>query len=178
MKENLLKTRYASLIFFALVWTITACSSPQTTTTATQSDPLVPTATPELFSALTQAVPGQVQLNGTMLAVQETSLVECDLPNCPPAPTGLRYLRVTLQALNLPADRFLDYKNLPQGIAIRDNTGTTTPFNRITAYKPSEQQLILYFTVPENASEFGLQWPAAAEIPLTVAYSETPTAQP
>jgi hypothetical protein len=74
---------------------------------------------------------------------------------------------VSLKALNLPADQFVDYKNLPQGIAIHDDTGASTPFNRLTAYIPSTQQLNLYFTVPESAKVFGLQWPATAEIPLT-----------
>jgi hypothetical protein len=112
-------------------------------------------------------VPAHVQLNGITLAVGEARLNECDLPNCPPAPAGTRYLRLSLQALNLPADQFLDYKNLPAGIAIHDNTGTNTPFNRLAAYSPTAQQLTLYFAVPESAQVFGLQWPATAEIPLT-----------
>lgn len=143
-------------------------------------DPLAPTlipteildaatTTPEIFIALTQAIPPYVQLNGVILAWQEAHLSDCDLPNCPPAPSGTRYLRITLQALNLPADQSLDYKNLPQGITIHDNTGTSTPFNRLVAYAPATQQLTLYFTVPEAANVFGLQWPAAAEIPLTLA---------
>ncbi|HEU0295289.1 MAG TPA: hypothetical protein VFR47_21290 [Anaerolineales bacterium] len=129
--------------------------------------PALGTPTPEIFIARTQAVPAQVQLNGITLVVQEARLNECDLPDCPPAPTGTRYLRLSLQALNLPTDQFLDYKNLPEGIAIHDNTGTNTAFDRLAAYSPSAQQLNLYFAVPESAKVFSLQWPAAAEIPLT-----------
>jgi len=127
-----------------------------------------PTPTPEIFIALTQAIPAQVQLNEITLAVQEASLDACDLPNCPPTPAGTRYLCVPLQALNLPADQFLDYKNLPEGIAIHDNTGANTPFNRLTKYAPDTQRLFLYFAVPQTATVFGLQWPGIAEIPLKI----------
>lgn len=139
---------------------------PATAETPVLIDP--PTTTPEVFISLTQAIPAQVQLNGVTLAVQEAQLSQCDLPNCPPAPAGTHYLRVPLQALNLPTDQFLDYKNLPQGIAIHDNTGTITPFNRLAEYAPATQQLTLYFTVPETADVLGLQWPDTAEIPLKV----------
>jgi len=143
-----------------------------TSVSATQTpDPNTPT--PEVFISLTQAIPARVQLNAVTLAVQEAQLDECDLPNCPPPPAGTSYLRVHLQALNLPTDQFLDYKNLPQDIAIHDNTGTVTPFNRLAAYAPATQQLTLYFAVPETANVFGLKWPATAEIPLKVMTSPT-----
>jgi hypothetical protein len=160
----------------------TACASSVTVVPSTGAGPtntMIPesesptqspdsaTPTPEIFIARTQAVPAQVQIDGITLAVEEARLNECDLPNCPPAPAGTRYLRLSLQALNLPADQFLDYKNLPQGIAIHDNTGTNTAFDRLAAYSPSAQQLNLYFAVPESAKVFSLQWPATAEIPLT-----------
>ena len=135
-------------------------------------------ATPEAFITLTQAIPGQVQLNGVAFAVQEVRFGGCDIPNCPAAPDRTHYLRVTLQALNLPSDQFPDYKNLPQGIAIHDNTGGSTPFNRLAAYTPAMQQLNLYFAVPQDADTFGLQWPDTAEIPLTVSVNEIPTQQP
>jgi hypothetical protein len=45
-------------------------------------------------------------------------------------------------------------------------------------YKPAEQQLILYFAVPETAMVFALQWPGSAEIPLTVSIDETIDEQP
>lgn len=168
-----MKTRFVSPILI-LALMITACSPIQTITSTPHGDPLAlaATTTPEIFIGLTQVVPVQVQLNGITLAVQEAYVGECDLPDCLPAPAGTRYLRVTLQALNLPADQSLDYKNLPQGIAIHDDTGTLTPFNRLIKYSPATQQLILYFTVPESANVFGLQWPAVAEIPLTVTISE------
>jgi hypothetical protein len=137
-----------------------------------------PTTTPEIFIARTQAIPAHIQLNGITLAVQDASLDVCDLPDCPSAPSGKRYLRVTLQALDLPADQVLDYKNLPQGIAIYDDTGVITPFERLFAYHPAAQQLILYFVIPQAATVFGLQWPGAAEIPLTVVPAPMPTAPP
>lgn len=148
---------------------------PTTAIPAQQSEPATPT--PEIFIALTQAIPGQVQMNGILLAVREARF-GCDIPNCPSAPTGTRYLGVTLQALNLPSDQFLDYKNLPQGIAIHDNTGASTAFKHLAAYVPVTQQLTLYFAVPQAADVFGLQWPATAEIPLTVTFNGIPTTQP
>jgi hypothetical protein len=163
------------LVISMLVIATLACSLTVTAPTATE----VPvTTTPEIFIARTQAIPAQVQLNGITLAVQEAQLDVCDLPDCPPALAGTRYLRVTLQALNLPSDQFLDYKNLPEGIAIHDNTGANTPFKRLVAYSPAAQQLTLYFAVPENANVFGLQWPGVAEIPLTVTANVVPTALP
>jgi hypothetical protein len=173
------------LLFISIIlFVTTACSStvtlvPSMSVAPLPTNTLIPesglptqnpapaTTTPEIFIARTQAVPAQVLLNGTTLAVQEARLDECDLPNCPAAPAGTRYLRVSLKAVNLPADQSLDYKNLPQGIAIHDDTGASTPFDRLTAYSPSVQQLNLYFAVPESAKVFGLQWPATAEIPLT-----------
>ncbi len=167
--------KQVSLFISILVIATVACSITVTAPTATD----VPaTTTPEIFIARTQVIPAQVQLNGITLAVQNAQLDLCDLPNCPPAPNGTRYLRVTLQALDLPTDQFLDYKNLPQGIAVHDEQGTVTPFNRLLAYTPDKQQLTLYFTVPQNASVFGLQWPGVAEIPLTVTASTVPTTSP
>lgn len=168
----------AHLISTLLVVLAVACTpvSPASSTATLTPEPATPT--PEIFIPLTQAVPARVQLNGVTLAVQEAHLGGCDLPDCPPAPAGTRYLRVTLQALNLPADQSLDYKDLPPGIAVHDNTDARTPFNRLSAYSPAVQQLTLYFAVPEAAEVFGLQWPGAAEIPLPVTVSETPTALP
>ena len=144
---------------------------PAGTTLIPSNDP--PTPTPEIFISLTHAIPAQVQLSGITLSVEEASLDECDIPTCPSAPAGTRYLRVPLQALNLPADQFLDYKNLPEGVAIYDNAGTSTPFNRLTKYAPERQRLFLYFTVPQTATVFALRWPGSAEIPLTIAVNQT-----
>src|SRR5574341_258199 len=173
-----------NLFFLLALVMATACSPsvtlvPSTSVAPLPTNTLIPesgsptqelvlaTPTPEVFIARTQAVPAQVQLNGITLAVGEARLNECDLPDCPAAPAGTRYLRVSLKALNLPADPSLDYKDMPQGIAIHDDTGTSTPYNRLFAYIPSAQQLNLYFAVPDSAKVFGLQWPAKAEIPLT-----------
>jgi len=146
---------------------------------ATSLPTAVPAATtPEIFIARTQAVPAQMQLNGVTLAVQSASFSTCDLPECPAAPAGKRYLRVNLQAVDLPAGQSLDYKNLPQGIAIYDDTRTVTPFSHFYIYAPTTQQLSLYFAVPEAASKFGLQWPGFAEIPLEVTFATLPTVQP
>lgn len=166
-----------ALLFLSLMTVLSqACSvtidiTPNAEVPTADSTPVLfepATTTPEVFIARTQAIPAQVQLNGTMLAVREARLGRCDLPDCPPAPAGTRYLRVPLQAINLPAGDSLDYKNLPQGIAVYDETGTRTPFDRILAYKPDTQELILYFTVPETATVFELQWPDVAPVPLTV----------
>ena len=168
------KTRY---ILSILLLTFLIACVPQATTTPTIPIPTIaiPTTTPEVFITLTEAIPAQIQLNGILLAAQEAHIGECDLPDCPPAPTGKRYLSVPLQAMNLPAEQSLDYKNLPQGIAIYDNTGSSTPFERLYAYKPTEQQLILYFAVPEAAKAFSLQWPEVSEIPLSVTINQQPT---
>ncbi len=131
---------------------------------------LAPTRTPIVVTP----VPTQIQLNGITLAVQGAHLGACDMPNCPAAPVGTRYLAVTLRAQNLPSDQFLDYKNLPQGIAIHDNTGAMTTLNRLAKYAPELQQLTLYFAVPQAATAFGLQWPGATETPLTVAIVAEP----
>jgi hypothetical protein len=179
-------------IFLTLFIIITAaCGEPLSaatpaTSAAPTAEPVIlpsetpeaATPTPEVFIALTQAVPAQVQLNGVSLAVQEASLGVCEIPNCPPVPDGTRYLRVPLQAINLPADQTLDYKNLPQGIAIADDTGTSTPFERIYTFSPTDQRLTLYFAVPQAAAVFGLQWPGSAEVPFSVSMVESPTAQP
>lgn len=173
-----MKTKTLLLIIVA-IWMLAACAPTQVTTPTPHGDPLAPiaTVTPEVFIPLTQAIPARVQLNGITLAVQGASLGTCATPDCPSAPGGTRYLGITLQALDLPSDQSLDYKNLPQGIAIHDDTGTTTPFAGLYAYTPEMQVLTLYFTVPETATIYGLQWPSTAEIPLTVDISETPTAQ-
>lgn len=136
-------------------------------------DPATPT--PEIFIGLTHAIPAEVKLNETTLVVTDARFEACTIPNCPPAPAGTRYLLVPLQALNLSSDTSLSYKQLPEGIAIHDNTGTTTPFNRVLAYSQSMQQLTLYFAVPETATAFGFQWPGSAEIPLTISTGPVPT---
>lgn len=167
--------KFYIFIIISMAMTLVACQSHPT---AIVTDILeVATPTPEVFIAVTQAIPAQVQLNGVTLAVRDAHLGECDLPDCPPTSPGTRYLRVTLQTINLPAEQALDYKNMPQGIAIRDENAST-PFNRLLAYKPSEQQLLLYFAVPQTATVFSLQWPGAAEIPLTVTVDETSAVQP
>jgi hypothetical protein len=175
MKKIFLFLSMIIIITLACDVSVNISPTSEVLTAATTPIPVIdpPTTTPEVFIARTQAVPAQVQLNGVILAVQEAQLGECDLPNCPPAPAGTRYLRVPLQALNIPTDQFLDYKNLPQGIAIHDNTGTITPFNRLAAFAPATQQLTLYFVVPETADVFGLQWPDTTEIPLAVTISST-----
>ena len=175
------KTTFFLTIIIGMV--LVACKSQAVVTPREISDtatsiPAIISPTPEVFISLTQAIPTQIQLNGTLLAVQEARLAECDLPDCPPVPAGRRYLSLTLQVLNLPTGQSLDYKNLPDGIAIQDNTGSTTPFDRLYAYKPEEQQLILYFSVPETATTFSLQWPEITEIPLSVEIDEQPIVQP
>ncbi len=176
----------AIFLFISLACSLTPSALPSATPSpeiavqisAIPEESLAATVTPEIFIARTQAIPAQVQLSGVTLAVVEASFSSCDLPDCPAAPAGTRYLRVTLQALNLPAGQALDYKNLPQGIAVHDETGAVTPFNRLLAYAPSTQQLALYFTVPETAVVMGLQWPGVAEIPLTVVAVVTPAPLP
>jgi hypothetical protein len=167
-------------ILTILILTVLIACVPQATTTPTIPVPTIeiPTTTPEVFISVTQAIPTQIQLNGILLAIQEARVGDCDLPDCPPAPAGRRYLSVTLQSLNLPEGQSLDYKNLPVGIAIYDDTGNSTPFERLYAYKPAEQQLIIYFAVPEAAMAFSLQWPEVTEIPLSVRIDEQPTVQP
>ncbi len=133
------------------------------------------TVSPEIVPASTSDVRAEVQLNEATLVVAEASFSGCEPVNCPPAAAGTRYLRVALQGLNVPADQFLDYKNVPEGIAIRDNTGVITPYNRIYRYAPATHELSLYFAVPENATVFALQWPGAGEIPLLVVSHEAAT---
>lgn len=180
-----MKKIFLSLVIFATVLTSASCIPGKIAATPTlHGDPLAPIATetpteaPKVVIPLTQAIPARVQFNGVTLAVQGGHIGECDMPNCPTAPAGTRYLSVTLQPLDLPSDQFLDYKNLPAEIAIHDDTGAITPFKRLAKYTPATQQLVLYFTVPQDASVFGLQWPGVAEIPLTIIASEAPTAQP
>ena len=162
------------LITIILTWILLAGCAAQATAIPAAS-PLPATPTPEVFISLTQAIPAQLYLGEVTLSVQNAEFTDCEIPGCPPAPSGRRYLRVTLQALNLPADQSLDYKNLPAGIAVHDDTGDVSPFDRQVAYAPARQQLALYFAVSETAEAFGLQWPGAAEIPLTVT---TPAVQP
>lgn len=133
------------------------------------------TPTPEVFIGLTQAIPAEVKLNETTLVVAAARFEACNIPNCPPAPAGTHYLLVPLQALNLSPDTSLPYKQLPEGIAIHDNTGTTTPFNRVLTYTQQTQQITLYFAVPQVATTFGLQWPGSAEIPLAISVGPVPT---
>jgi hypothetical protein len=146
---------------------------PATTEPTQVLDPATPT--PEIFISLTQAIPAEVKLNETTLVVAEARFEACNIPNCPPAPAGTRYLLVPLQALNLSPDTSLPYKQLPDGIAIHDNTGMTTPFNRVLTYSQPTQQLALYFAVPQAATTFGLQWPGSAEIPLAISAGPVPT---
>lgn len=121
--------------------------------------------TPETAS---QAAPAHIQLNGVTLEVQEAVIDHCDQPETAPSAPGKRYLSVRLQALDLPAGNSLDYKRLPGGIAVTDDTGTVTPFERILAYIPSQQRLTLCFAVPEDAAAFSLLWPGVEKIPLKV----------
>jgi hypothetical protein len=170
MKKAFLFLSLLMIVAVACDVSITLPTSP----TALPTDTVIPaTFTPEVFIGLTQAVPAHVELGPVMLAVQEARFGDCELAGCPPSPAGTHYLLVTLQALNLPVGESLDYKNLPQGIAIHDNTGVNTPYNRIYRYAHAAQQLTLYFAVPENGTAFGLQWPGAAEIPLAVAPAGT-----
>ena len=136
------------------------------------------TLPPEIVPASTSDAPAELQLNGTTLVVAEASFSGCEPVNCPPVAAGTRYLRAPLQGLNVPADQSLDYKNLPQGIAIRDNTGVITPYNRIYQYAPATHELSFYFAVPENATVFALQWPGAGEVPLLVGSHEAATPEP
>ena len=161
-----------SIIIIALCVALTACNPKLAATPTLYDDPLAPTTTPEIFISLTQAISAVVDLNGVALAVTDARFGNC-ATECPPPPDGTHYLRVMLQALNLPAGQSLDYKNLPEGIAIHDETGVITPFDHVLAYTPATQQLVLFFAVPETAQVFGLQWPGVAEIPLTVASEET-----
>jgi hypothetical protein len=171
---------------FLSIFMIVAAACNASGITASPTSPVPPptntslpaTVTPEVIPASTDDIPAEVQLNGVTLVVSEASFADCEPINCPPAAAGTRYLRVPLQGVNVPADQFLDYKNLPQGIAIRDNTGVTTLHNRIYAYVPATHELSLYFAVPENATVFGLQWPGAGEIPLMVVADKVPTTLP
>ena len=164
-----MRSKYALPVILIMAWLLIGCNANLSATPTLHGDPLAP--------VLPQVIPAQVRLDGVTLAVQEASIGECNLPECTPAPEGTQYLGVTLQALDLPADQFLDYKNLPQGIAIHDDTGVVTPFNRIASYVPDTQKLTLYFTVPQAARVFGLQWPGFAEIPLTITSVEPPASQ-
>jgi hypothetical protein len=176
MKGNeSMKNKILSILLF--IGIVLAGCVPQVTTNPPENSGL-PTTTPEVFMPLTQVVPAQVQFEGITLAVQEAKFGHCGLPDCPSAPVGRRYLIVILQAINLAADQSLDYKNLPQGIAIQDNMGTTTPFAGLASYSPATQQLVLYFAVSEDADVFGLQWPNSAEIPLAVTQSEVTATEP
>jgi hypothetical protein len=158
---------------------VTVKVAPPTSPTPLPTATLIPaTSTLSVVPARTDAVPAEVQLNGTTLVVGNASFSECELPNCPASGAGRRYLSVPLQGLNVPSDQFLDYKNMPEGIAIRDNTGTNTPYNDIYAYTPTTHVLTLYFAIPENATVFVLQWPGANEVPLLVVSHEAATPQP
>ena len=153
-------------------------ASPTSPAPPPANTPIPATATSEVVAARTDAAPAEVQLNTDTLVVGDASFSECNLAECPPAGAGRRYLTIPLQGLNVPADRSLDYKHLPEGIAIRDNTGTITPYNRIYLYAPTTHVLTLYFAVLENATAFALQWPGAGEVPLLVVSHEAATAQP
>jgi hypothetical protein len=178
MNNTLLKKVFFSLSLLMIV--AVACDMTVTIASPTSPAPLATETpvSPTLVAAQTDAVPAEVRLNDTTLVVANASFAECDMAECPPAGAGKRYLTVPLQGLNVPADQFLDYKHLPEGIAVRDNTGTITPFNRIYLYTPNTHVLTLYFAVPENATVFALQWPGAGEIPLAIVPHEPPTAQP
>ena len=158
---------------------VTVKVAPPTNPTPLPTAILIPaTSTLPVIPAQTDAVPAEVQLNGTTLVVGNASFSGCESIDCPAAGAGKRYLSVTLQGLNVPPEQFLDYKNLPEGITVRDNTGTNTPYNRIYAYTPTTHLLTLYFAVPENATAFALQWPGAGEVPLLVLAHEAATPQP
>ena len=161
------------LIFSIFMVVAVACQPSLTAIPPTSVVPVTPAPT-----GIVSPVPTEISLNGVTLVVEAARLSGCDLVECPPAADGTRYLRVPLQALNLPADQFLDYKNLPEGIAIRDDTGVSTPYNRIYKYIPDTHELVLYFAVPDTAVEFSLQWPGAGEIPLTVVADVASTVLP
>ena len=177
LRKVLLSLSLLMIVAVACDTTITVTSPTSPAPIATNT-PIAATSTREVVAALTNAVPAEVKLNDVTLVVANASFAECDLAECPPAGAGRRYLTVPLQGLNVPADQSLDYKHLPEGIAIRDNTGTMTPFNRIYVYAPATHVVTLYFAVPENATAFALQWPGTGEIPLLIVPHEAPTAQP
>jgi hypothetical protein len=177
LRKVLLSLSLLMILAVACDTTVTVISPTSPAPIATNT-PISSASTQEVVAAQTNAVPAEVKLNGMTLVVTNAAFAECDVAESLPAGAGRRYLTVPLQGVNVPADQALDYKQLPEGLAIRDNTGTITPFNRIYAYTPATHVITLYFAVPENATAFALQWPGAIEIPLLIVPHEAPTARP
>jgi len=106
------------------------------------------------------------------LQVSASGLAETFPPGCtgqPPAcnraSQGKNLLRIEFNPVDLPQGDMLPYKDLPQGVAVRDNTGTGAGVSYKT-YNVTTRTLTLAFEVSKTASSFSLIWPGTNPIPL------------
>lgn len=157
---------HLSISSLVMVLMLTACTALAT------AEPATPT--PEIFIARTQAIPAEVMLSGVRLQVIEAVLDDhfpagCHgtEPLCTTAPSGFLILSVTLAPVASTSTDMLDYKQLPDGIRVNDERGNQWQYGQRTLYAAETQHLTLGFEVSDESKVFGLQWPEAAEIPLS-----------
>ncbi len=148
-----------------LMLLLNSCQSAFTQTPKAETPPaaLSTPQTYELVNVMLKNIHLQVSASG--LARSFPAGCTGQPPACNLAGLDKNLLIVEFNPTDLPQGDMLPYKEIPQGVGVRDNTGAIS----VVAYKSynlTTRTLTLAFEVAKTADSLSLIWPGMDDIPL------------
>lgn len=153
----------AVMVILALL--LNSCKSAFTQTPKAESSP-ASQSTPQTYDLVNVMLKNiHLQVSASGLARTFPSGCTGQPPACNLAGLDKNLLIIEFNPTDLPQGDMLPYKELPQGVGVRDNTGAVS----LLAYKSynlTTRTLTLAFEVAKTADFLSLIWPGMDDIPL------------